>query len=117
MTSTSSCKELAIIETWRASAWLWPDSIWDFRIHKLKEMGCNAYRCVHNPPANEFFEACDCLGLLVMDENRDFGSSPENLKELDWMVRRDRNLVKKLMAVVFSLKISESRKCVDEQEW
>jgi beta-galactosidase len=29
--------------------------------------------------------------MLVMDENRNFGSSPENLRELDWMVRRDRN--------------------------
>jgi beta-galactosidase len=29
--------------------------------------------------------------MLVMDENRNFGSSPEYLKQLDWMVRRDRN--------------------------
>jgi len=68
-----------------------PDSIWDFRVRKLKEMGSNAYRCAHNPPAKEFLDACDRLGLLVMDENRDFGSSPENLKQLDWRVRRDRN--------------------------
>ena len=68
-----------------------PDSIWDFRVRKLKEMGCNAYRCAHNPPAKEFLDACDRLGLLVMDENRDFGSSPENLKQLDWMICRDRN--------------------------
>ena len=68
-----------------------PDSIWDFRVRKLKEMGCNAFRCSHNPPAKEFLDACDHLGLLVMDENRDFGSSPENLKQLDWMVCRDRN--------------------------
>jgi len=68
-----------------------PDSIWNFRVRKLKEMGCNAYRCAHNPPAKEFLDACDRLGLLVMDENRDFGSSPENLKQLDWMICRDRN--------------------------
>ncbi len=68
-----------------------PDSIWDFPVRKLKEMGCNAYRCAHNPPAKEFLDACDRLGLLVMDENRDFGSSPENLKQLDWMICRDRN--------------------------
>lgn len=68
-----------------------PDSLWDFRVRKLKEMGCNAYRCAHNPPAVEFLDACDRLGLLVMDENRNFGSSPEYLKQLDWMVRRDRN--------------------------
>jgi beta-galactosidase len=68
-----------------------PDSLWDFRVRKLKEMGCNAFRCAHNPPAKEFLDACDRLGLLVMDENRNFGSSPEYLKQLDWMVCRDRN--------------------------
>ena len=68
-----------------------PDSIWDFRVRKLKEMGANAYRCAHNPPAAEFLEACDRQGLLVMDENRNFNSSPEYMRQLDWMVRRDRN--------------------------
>ena len=68
-----------------------PDSIWDFRVHRLKEMGSNAYRCAHNPPAAEFLDACDRLGLLVMDENRNFGSSPEYIEQLQWMVRRDRN--------------------------
>jgi beta-galactosidase len=68
-----------------------PDSLWDFRVRRLKEMGANAYRCAHNPPAAEFLEACDRQGLLVMDENRDFGSSPEYVQQLDWMVRRDRN--------------------------
>jgi beta-galactosidase len=68
-----------------------PDSIWEFRVRRLKEMGSNAYRCAHNPPAAEFLDACDRQGLLVMDENRNFGSSPEYLKQLDWMVRRDRN--------------------------
>ncbi|MFZ0233302.1 MAG: beta-galactosidase GalA [Candidatus Acidiferrales bacterium] len=68
-----------------------PDAIWDFRIKRLKEMGSNAYRCAHNAPAAEFLDACDRLGMLVMDENRNFGSSPEHLRQLDWMVRRDRN--------------------------
>ena len=68
-----------------------PDSLWEFRVRKLKEMGANANRCAHNPPAVKFLDACDRQGLLVMDENRDFGSSPEYLKQLDWMVRRDRN--------------------------
>ena len=27
-----------------------PDSIWEFRVRKLKEMGANAYRTAHNPP-------------------------------------------------------------------
>jgi beta-galactosidase len=68
-----------------------PDAIWDFRVRKLKEMGSNTYRSAHNAPAAEFLDACDRLGMLVMDENRNFGSSPEHLKQLDWMVRRDRN--------------------------
>jgi beta-galactosidase len=68
-----------------------PDSIWEFRIRRLKEMGSNAYRCSHNPPANEFLDECDRQGMLVIDENRNFGSSPEELKQLTWMVRRDRN--------------------------
>jgi beta-galactosidase len=68
-----------------------PDSIWEFRVGMLKEMGCNAYRCAHNPPAKELLDACDRLGMLVMDENRNFGSSPEHLRQLETMVKRDRN--------------------------
>ncbi|MCS7033517.1 MAG: DUF4982 domain-containing protein [Phycisphaerae bacterium] len=68
-----------------------PDSIHEFRIRRLKEMGCNAYRCAHHPPASELLDACDRLGMLVMDENRTFGSSPEALEQLRTMVRRDRN--------------------------
>jgi beta-galactosidase len=34
----------------------------------LKEMGCNAIRTAHNPPAPEFLDLCDKLGFLVMDE-------------------------------------------------
>jgi beta-galactosidase len=68
-----------------------PDSIQEFRIRRLKEMGSNAYRCAHNPPAPELLDACDRLGMLVMDENRNFGSSPEHLAQLRAMVMRDRN--------------------------
>jgi beta-galactosidase len=68
-----------------------PDSIHEFRIRRLKEMGCNAIRCAHNPPAPELLDACDRLGMLVMDENRNFGSSPEHLAQLRSMVVRDRN--------------------------
>ncbi|HEX3357160.1 MAG TPA: beta-galactosidase GalA [Tepidisphaeraceae bacterium] len=67
------------------------DSIQGFRIRRLLEMGSNAYRCAHNPPATELLEACDRLGMLVMDENRNFGSSPEHLEQLRAMVLRDRN--------------------------
>jgi beta-galactosidase len=68
-----------------------PDALWDFRLRKLKELGVNGYRCAHNPPSNEFLEACDRIGILVMDENRIFNSSPEYMRQLEWMIRRDRN--------------------------
>ena len=68
-----------------------PASLWEFRIRRLKELGSNAYRCAHNPPAREFLDACDRLGLLVMDENRNFNVAPEYMRQLEWMVRRDRN--------------------------
>jgi beta-galactosidase len=68
-----------------------PNSIWDFRLKKLKEMGVNGYRCSHNPPSSEFLDACDRMGILVMDENRNFNASPEYMRQLEWMVRRDRN--------------------------
>jgi beta-galactosidase len=68
-----------------------PDSIWDFRIRKLKEMGSNAFRSAHNPPAKELLDAADRHGMLVMNETRHFNASPEYLKQLRWLVRRDRN--------------------------
>lgn len=34
----------------------------------LREMGCNAVRMSHNPPAPELLELCDRMGFLVMDE-------------------------------------------------
>ena len=79
-----------------------PDSLWDFRIRKLKEMGSNAYRCSHNPPASEFLDACDRLGMLVMDENRNFNTAPEYMDQLRWMVRRDRNHPSVILWSVFN---------------
>lgn len=37
----------------------------------LKDMGANAIRSSHNPPAPELLELCDSLGFLVMDETFD----------------------------------------------
>jgi len=68
-----------------------PDRIHYYKIEKLKEMGVNAYRAAHNPPAPELLYACDELGMLVMDEQRMFGSSPEALRQLTALIRRDRN--------------------------
>ncbi len=68
-----------------------PDSIWEFRLRKLKEMGANAYRCAHNPPSKELLDLCDRMGILVMDETRHFNPAPEYMAQLEWLVRRDRN--------------------------
>lgn len=79
-----------------------PDSLWEFRIRRLKEMGANAYRCSHHPPAAEFLDACDRLGMLVMDENRNFNTSPEYMSQLEWLVRRDRNHPSVILWSVFN---------------
>lgn len=68
-----------------------PDSVQYYRIKRLKELGSNAYRCSHNLPAKEVLDACDELGMIVMDENRRFESREEVLEYLDIMVKRDRN--------------------------
>ncbi len=68
-----------------------PDALQDYRIAQLKAMGSNAYRCSHNPPTPELLEACDRLGMLVIDENRLMGPSPGQLSQLERMIRRDRN--------------------------
>ncbi len=68
-----------------------PDRLHEKRVELLKEMGANAFRCAHNPPAPAFLDACDGLGLLVIDENRKLDVSPEGRRDLDLMVRRDRH--------------------------
>jgi beta-galactosidase len=68
-----------------------PDRIQYYRIEKLKEMGVNGYRTSHNPPTPELLEACDQLGMLVMDETRTMSSNSEALSVLERMIRRDRN--------------------------
>jgi beta-galactosidase len=68
-----------------------PDALQSFRVAKLKEMGDNALRTSHNEPTEELLEACDRLGMLVMDESRVFASDAANLELLENQVRRDRN--------------------------
>ena len=68
-----------------------PDAVQEYRIRRLKDMGGNAYRCAHNPPAPEILDACDRLGMLVMDENRYLDSTVERLEDLRALIRRDRN--------------------------
>lgn len=69
----------------------------------LKDMGCNAIRTAHNPPAPELLDLCDRMGLLVMDEAFDMWKKRKNkfdysLEFADWhkadledQVKRDRN--------------------------
>ena len=68
-----------------------PDDLQVWRLETLRALGCNAFRAAHNPPAPEVLEACDRLGILVIDEARVFGVSEEHLGQVEAMVRRDRN--------------------------
>ncbi len=45
-----------------------PDKVLERRLRLLKDLGVNAIRTSHNPPAPELLAFCDRLGLLVMDE-------------------------------------------------
>ena len=70
---------------------------------KLKAAGFNAVRCAHNPPSTAFLDACDELGLLVVDEAFDCWQNGKNpydyhrwfykwwQSDLSSMVLRDRN--------------------------
>lgn len=52
-----------------------PDSLQAYRVHTLKDVGANAWRCAHNPPNPALLAAADRLGMVVMVENRRFGPS------------------------------------------
>jgi beta-galactosidase len=68
-----------------------PDAMQEYRIKALKEFGCNIYRCSHNPPTPELLDACDRLGMLVIDENRLMGVSSAHYEYLKRLMLRDRN--------------------------
>ncbi|MDR2531643.1 MAG: DUF4982 domain-containing protein [Oscillospiraceae bacterium] len=69
----------------------------------MLDMGVNAIRISHNPPAREYLDLCDELGLLVIDEAFDIWELPKNkndyarffpewhIKDITSWVRRDRN--------------------------
>ncbi|MBE6583748.1 MAG: glycoside hydrolase family 2 protein [Ruminococcaceae bacterium] len=67
------------------------DNLNRYKISKLKEMGCNAYRSAHHAPSPSLLRACDELGMLVLDETRLFGTSPEALRQLTSLIERDIN--------------------------
>ena len=69
----------------------------------MKEMGANAIRSSHNPPAPELLEFCDSMGLMVMDETFDMWRKQKTSHDYaryfpDWhekdltdLIVRDRN--------------------------
>lgn len=68
-----------------------PDSVMEWRLLQMKAMGANALRVAHNPPSPALLDLCDRLGILVIDETRLTGCSPEILGQLEDLIRRDRN--------------------------
>jgi len=75
----------------------------EHKVELLKEAGFNVVRTSHNPPSEAFLNACDRLGLLVVDESFDCWKIGKNKydyaryfnewwkRDLDAMVLRDRN--------------------------
>ncbi len=73
------------------------------RVEIMKANGYNAIRCAHNPPSSAFLNACDRLGMLVIDEFTDvweYYKNPQDYsgffrewwnKDLTSMIMRDRN--------------------------
>jgi beta-galactosidase len=73
------------------------------KVELLKANGYNAVRCAHNPPSPAFLDACDRLGMLVIDEIFDCWREAKNpndysvyfeewwQRDLASMVLRDRN--------------------------
>ncbi|MGA2798374.1 MAG: glycoside hydrolase family 2 TIM barrel-domain containing protein, partial [Thermoguttaceae bacterium] len=80
-----------------------PLGIWQRRLESLKQIGVNGIRTAHNPPAPEFLDLCDRMGLLVMDEFFDCWTVGKNRYDYhlyfnEWSkidagdtIRRDRN--------------------------
>ncbi len=68
-----------------------PDALQAYRIRALKEFGCNAYRASHNPMTPALLDICDREGILCIDENRLMGVNAEHLRQLEMMIKRDRN--------------------------
>ena len=82
---------------------VWNTTAWERRLKKMKEMGCNAIRTSHNPPAPELLDLCDRMGFVVMDEFTDTWTVPKKPngyatmfadwaeRDLKAMIHRDRN--------------------------
>lgn len=80
-----------------------PDKILRFRIQQMKDMGCNTIRTAHNPQTPQFYDMCDEMGMMVMDElfdgwkkkaDNDYGAHAFNEwwnRDLTDWIKRDRN--------------------------
>lgn len=68
-----------------------PDALQAYRLRELKKMGVNAYRSSHNPMTPAMLDACDSIGILVIEENRLTGVNDEHIRLLGRMIERDRN--------------------------
>lgn len=63
-----------------------PEEVWERRLLALKAIGANAIRTSHNPQAPVFYDLCDRLGLLVMDEAFDEWEYPKRKWVEGWNV-------------------------------
>lgn len=68
------------------------------KVELMKASGFDAIRCAHNPPSSAMLEACDRLGMLVIDETFDcwrMGKNPNDyhLYFEDWWERDTRNMI------------------------
>ncbi|MFI3287518.1 MAG: glycoside hydrolase family 2 TIM barrel-domain containing protein [Rikenellaceae bacterium] len=82
---------------------IWTESLIRWKLQLIKDMGCNAVRVAHNPQLPLFYDICDEMGLMVMDEifdgwkkKADFDYGMQSFDE--WWerdvrawIRRDRN--------------------------
>lgn len=55
-----------------------PTAVWERRLKKFKDAGCNSIRTAHNPPSSDLLDLCDRLGFLVMDEAFDEWEGAKN---------------------------------------
>lgn len=79
-----------------------PDRVNLFRAQALRAVGGNSWRMAHNPPAIARLDIMDALGMIAMDENRDYGgavgqgghtleSVTDELVDMSDLIKRDRN--------------------------
>ncbi|MFV0520848.1 MAG: sugar-binding domain-containing protein [Mangrovibacterium sp.] len=68
-----------------------PLAVWAERLAKLKSIGVNGIRCAHNPFADEFYDLCDRMGMLVMDESLDTWTATKNHSRYGYQTLFEKN--------------------------